>query len=267
MRRYTRSLLIAYAGRLPDLSGHSKWATTKHKKAVVDARRGKLFAKLIRMVEVAARAGGGNPDANPTLADAISRARDASMPNDTIERAVKRGTGELEGVQYETLVYEGYAPGGVAVLVEVLTDNRNRAAAEVRKIFTRNGGTLGDPGSVSWMFTKKGVVLVPTERISEEDLLGIAMEAGADDIKEQGDSWEINCEPANLVRLRSALEDARVVVESAQVAMLPNSTVPLDADGARPVLKLLDDLEDSDDVQEIYANFDIPDEVMAQAAT
>lgn len=249
------------------MSGHSKWATTKHKKAVVDARRGKLFAKLIRMVEVAAREGGGNIEANPTLADAISRARDASMPNDTIERAIKRGTGELEGVQYETLVYEGYAPGGVAVLVEVLTDNRNRAAAEVRKIFTRNGGTLGDPGSVAWMFAKKGVVLASPEGVSEEDLLAVATDAGAEDLELQGDLWELTCGPAGLTALRAALEQAGVKVESAQVTMVPSATVPLDAQTARKVLALMDDLEDSDDVQEVYSNFDIPDQVMAEASS
>lgn len=248
------------------MSGHSKWATTKHKKAVVDARRGKLFAKLIRMVEVAAREGGGNVEANPTLGDAISRARDASMPNDTIERAIKRGTGELEGVQYETLVYEGYGPGGVAVLVEVLTDNRNRAAAEVRRIFSKNGGTLGDPGSVAWMFTKKGVVLASTEGISEEDLLAVATEAGAEDLELQGDLWEITCSSPALSRLRSELEQAGVKVESAQVTMVPSATVPLDHATARKVLSLMDDLEESDDVQEVYSNFDIPDQVMAEVS-
>lgn len=248
------------------MSGHSKWATTKHKKAVVDARRGKLFAKLIRMVEVAAREGGGNVDANPTLADAISRARDASMPNDTIERAIKRGTGELEGVQYETLVYEGYGPGGVAVLVEVLTDNRNRAAAEVRKIFNRNGGTLGDPGSVAWMFSKKGVLLAGGENVSEEELLAVATDAGAEDLELQGGLWELTCGPADVAVLRSALEKSGVKVESAQVTMLPSATVPLDSDTARKVLRLMDDLEDSDDVQEVYSNFDIPDQVMAEVS-
>jgi len=248
------------------MSGHSKWATTKHKKAVVDARRGKLFAKLIRMVEVAAREGGGNTDANPTLSDAISRARDASMPNDTIDRAIKRGTGELEGVQYETLVYEGYAPGGVAVLVEVLTDNRNRAAAEVRKIFTRNSGTLGDPGSVAWMFAKKGVALALPGGVSEEDLLGIATDAGAEDMDVEGELWEITCAPADLPKLRDALDKASVKVDSAQITMVPNATIALDFETAKKVLRLMDDLEDSDDVQEVYANFDIPEDVMAEVS-
>ncbi|MEO7804646.1 MAG: YebC/PmpR family DNA-binding transcriptional regulator [Actinomycetota bacterium] len=247
------------------MSGHSKWATTKHKKAVVDARRGKLFAKLIRMVEVAARDGGGNIDANATLGDAVSRARDASMPNDTIERAIKRGTGELEGVKYETLTYEGYGPGGVAVLLDVMTDNRNRAAAEVRKIFTKNGGTLGEPGSVGWMFTKRGIVLVPST-VPEDELLAVALEAGAEDIHPDGDSWEVVCDPTVLQGLRKAIEDAEIPIESAQMTMQPSSTVALEASTAQQVLRLMDALEDSDDVQEVYANFDIPDEVMAQVA-
>lgn len=245
------------------MSGHSKWATTKHKKAVVDARRGKLFAKLIRMVEVAAREGGGNADANPTLADAISRARDASMPNDTIERAIKRGTGELEGVTYETLTYEGYGPGGVAVLLDVMTDNRNRAAAEVRRIFTKNGGTLGEPGSVGWMFTKRGVVFVPAT-VPEEELFTIALEAGAIDIHADGDLWEVICDPGALQGLRKAIEEAAIPIESAQMTMRPSSTVALEVTTAKAVLRLIDALEDSDDVAEVYANCDIPDEVMAQ---
>jgi len=248
------------------MSGHSKWATTKHQKAVKDARRGKLFAKLIRMVEVAARDGGGNPDANPTLADAISRARDASMPNDTIERAIKRGTGELEGVTYESLTYEGYAPGGVAVLLEVMTDNRNRAAAEVRRVFTKNGGTLGEPGSVAWMFAKKGIILVPRDSISEDELLSAAMEAGAEDLTEESDSWKLSCQPADLQSLRAALEEAGVQIESSQATMEPTMVVPLEADNASQVLRLMDALEESDDVQEVYANFDIPDEIMAEVA-
>ncbi len=248
------------------MSGHSKWATTKHKKAVVDARRGKLFAKLIRMVEVAARDGGGNIDANPTLADAVGRARDASMPNDTIERAIKRGTGELEGVKYETLTYEGYAPGGVAVLVDVMTDNRNRAAAEVRRIFSKNGGTLGEPGSVGWMFTKRGVILLPGT-VAEDDLLDVALEAGAEDIHQDGDIWEVLCDPAVLQDVRRAIETAGLPVESSQVTMQPNSTVPLEGATASQVLRLMDALEESDDVQEVYANFDIPDEVLAQSTS
>jgi YebC/PmpR family DNA-binding regulatory protein len=246
------------------VSGHSKWATTKHQKAVKDARRGKLFAKTIRIIEVAAREGGGNPDANPTLADAIARARAISMPNDTIERAVKRGTGEMEGVKYETLTYEGYGPGGVALLLEVLTDNRNRAAADVRRVFTKNGGTLGDPGSVAWMFTRKGVVLIPKASVTEDDLMLAAMEAGAEDITEDGDFWQVTCAPTDLQQLKNALAEAGIEPESARFSMEPNATVPLDKDAADKVLKLMDALDDEDDVQEVYSNFEISDEILAE---
>lgn len=246
------------------MSGHSKWATTKHKKAVVDARRGKLFAKLIRMVEVAARDGGGNADANPTLADAISRARSASMPNDTIERAIKRGTGETEGLRYEAFRYEGYAPGGVAVLVEILTDNRNRAAADVRRIFTRNGGAMGEAGSVAWMFTRKGIAIIPADSISEDNLLMIVTEAGADDVMREGSSWEVICPPETLGTLKSALEEAAVPIESAQLVMQPSSTVPVDEAHASRVIQLLEDLEDCDDVSEVYSNFDISEDLLAR---
>jgi YebC/PmpR family DNA-binding regulatory protein len=246
------------------MSGHSKWATTKHQKAVKDARRGKLFAKVIRMIEVAARDGGGNPDANPTLADAISRARDVSMPNDTIERAIKRGTGELEGVKYETLVYEGYAPGGVALLMEVMTDNRNRAAADVRRIFTKHGGTMGDPGSVAWMFTKKGVALVPASETTEDDLMLVALEAGAEDITGDRDYFFVVSAPSDLQKIRAALGEAGIPVEDARISMEPNSTVPLDKEASEKVMKLLEALDDADDVQEVYSNADIPDEVMAE---
>lgn len=246
------------------MSGHSKWATTKHQKAVKDARRGKLFAKTIRMVEVAAREGGGNPDANPTLADAISRARAISMPNDTIDRAVKRGTGEIEGVKYETLTYEGYGPGGVALLLEVLTDNRNRAAADVRRVFTKNGGTLGDPGSVAWMFTRKGVVLIPRDSVTEDDLMLVALEAGAEDITADGDYWQVVCAPTDLQQLKDALAEAGIEPESARFSMEPNASVPLDKDAADKVLKLMDALDDEDDVQEVYSNFEISDEILAE---
>ena len=248
------------------MSGHSKWAGIKHKKAIVDARRGKVFAKRLRAIEVAARAGGGKLDANPTLADAVSRARDDSIPADTIERAIKRGTGELEGVSYETLTYEGYAPGGVAVLVEVLTDNRNRAAADIRRIFTKYGSSLAEPGAVSWMFTKRGVVLVPKAGVSEDDLLAVALQEGAEDLSDQGDAWQITSAPNDLAKVRAAIEDAGFGVESAQVDMEPSATVALDRAGAAPVLKLLDALEDLDDVQEVHSNFDVPDEVMAELA-
>jgi YebC/PmpR family DNA-binding regulatory protein len=248
------------------MSGHSKWAGIKHKKAIIDARRGKTFAKRLRGIEVAAREGGGKIEANPTLADAVARARDDSIPTDTIMRAIKRGTGELEGVTYETLTYEGYAPGGVAVLVDVLTDNRNRAAADVRRIFTKYGSSLAEPGSVSWMFTKRGVVLVPKAAVSEDDLLALALQEGAEDLSDQGDVWQVTSAPADLPRVRAAIEEAGLPVESAQMTMEPSTTVELDRDGAGPVLKLLDALEELDDVQEVHSNFDVPDDVMAELA-
>lgn len=249
------------------MAGHSKWAQTKHKKAVVDARRGKLFAKLLRAIESAARTGGGNIDANPTLADAIQRAKDSSVPADTIERALRRGTGESGGVSYETLMYEGYAPGGVAVLVEVLTDNRNRAAADVRRIFTKHGGTLADPGSVAWMFTKRGIVLIQRSALSEEMLMNLSLDAGAEDLREEGDLWEVLSPPTQLHKLRLDLEAAGVPIESAQIGMEPNSTIRLEGESAARVLKLMDELEDSDDVQEVFSNFDVPEEVLARLAT
>ncbi|MGH2813055.1 MAG: YebC/PmpR family DNA-binding transcriptional regulator, partial [Actinomycetota bacterium] len=227
------------------MAGHSKWAQTKHKKAVVDQRRGKLFAKLLRAIEVSARSGGGNIDANPTLADAVQRARDASVPNDTIERALRRGTGEAGGTSYENLVYEGFAPGGVAVMVEVLTDNRNRAAAEVRRIFSKHAGSLGDPGSVSWMFSRRGVVLVPRDRVSDEDLLAVVLDAGAEDLKEEGDSWEVVCPPESLNAVRRAVEEGGLVVESARISIEPATTMALDGDAAIRVLRLIDELEES----------------------
>jgi YebC/PmpR family DNA-binding regulatory protein len=248
------------------MSGHSKWAGIKHKKAIVDARRGKTFAKRLRGIEVAAREGGGKIDANPTLADAVARARDDSIPTDTIMRAIKRGTGELEGVTYETLTYEGYAPGGVAVLVDVLTDNRNRAAADVRRIFTKHGSSLAEPGAVSWMFTKRGIVLVPKSAVSEDDLLAVALVAGAEDLSDQGDLWQVTSAPADLAGVRAAIEEAGLPVDSAQMTMEPSTTIELDRDGAGPVLKLLDALEDLDDVQEVHSNFDVPDDVMAELA-
>lgn len=248
------------------MSGHSKWHGIKHRKAVVDQRRGKLFAKLLRAIEVAARNGGGSLESNPTLADAVQRARDASVPSDTIERAIKRGTGEVEGVTYETLVYEGYAPGGVAVLVEVLTDNRNRAAADVRRIFTKHGGNLAEPRSVSWMFRRRGAVLLAVGAATEDELLAIALEAGADDVRREGDQWELTCEPEGLHRVRAAIEKAGVPIDSARLDMLPNATILLDSSTAIQVLRLIDELEESDDVQEVYSNFDIPEEVMQKVA-
>lgn len=246
------------------MSGHSKWATIKHKKAAKDERRGKEFAKLIRFIEVAARTGGSDPAMNPTLATAVQKARDASVPKDNIERAVKRGAGELEGVSYTEVTYEGYAPGGVAVLVTVLTDNKNRAAADVRSCFTKNGGNLGEPGSVAWKFEKKGVVIVPATGIDEDQLMELAVDAGAEDVVGGDDLFEIHSAPSDLADVRAALEAASVSIDSADITMLPQSVVPVDSATAAKVLKLIDRLEDLDDVQDVYADFDIPDEVLAQ---
>jgi YebC/PmpR family DNA-binding regulatory protein len=247
------------------MSGHSKWATTKHKKAVIDAKRGKLFAKLIKNIEVAARTGGGDPDANPTLYDAIYKAKKTSVPNDNIDRAVKRGSGAAAGgADYQTIMYEGYAPGGVAVLVECLTDNRNRAAAEVRTALTRSGGSLADPGSVSYMFTRKGVVIVGKEGSAptEDDVLAAVLDAGAEEVNDLGESFEVISEATDVVQVRSALQAAGIDYESAEVEFMPSVTVALDEDGARKVFRLIEALEDSDDVQNVYANYDVSDEVM-----
>jgi YebC/PmpR family DNA-binding regulatory protein len=247
------------------MSGHSKWATIKHKKGAADKARGKLFAKLIRQVEVAAREGGGDPDINPTLRTMFQKAREASVPLDTIERAIKRGTGELEGVRYEQVAYEGYAPSGVAVIVECLTDNRNRTGADIRSIFSKNGGSMAEPGSVSWQFERKGVVLVPKrgEGPSEDDLMLIALDAGAEDITDSGDHWQVTTPPTDLPAVRNALEAAAVNYDEAEVTLLPSSTVPLDNESdAKKVLHVVDLLEEHDDVQNVYANFDIPDALL-----
>ncbi|MEJ5915793.1 YebC/PmpR family DNA-binding transcriptional regulator [Pseudokineococcus sp. 1T1Z-3] len=247
------------------MSGHSKWATTKHKKAVVDAKRSKLFAKLVKDVEVAARTGGGDPAGNPTLYDAIQKAKKSSVPGDNIDRAVKRGSGaEAGGVDYQTIMYEGYAPNGVAVLVECLTDNRNRAASDVRVAFTRNGGTMADPGSVSYLFTRKGVVTVPAEGLAEDDVLLAVLDAGAEEVNAAGEVYEVVCEATDLVAVRTALQDAGLDYDSADAQFVPSMQVELDAEGAEKVLRLVDALEDSDDVQNVYANFDVSDEVLAQ---
>ena len=246
------------------MSGHSKWATTKHKKAVVDAKRGKLFAKLIKNVEVAARTGGGDPAGNPTLFDAIQKAKKSSVPNDNIDRAVKRGSGqEAGGAQYENITYEGYGPGGVAVLVECLTDNRNRAASDVRVAFTRNGGRMADPGSVAYLFNRKGVVLVnKTKDMGEDDVLMAVLDAGAEEVNDQGEAFEVISEPSDMVAVRTALQDAGIDYESADIAFVPGSEIDLDEDQARKVLRMIDALEDSDDVQDVYANFNVSDEIM-----
>jgi YebC/PmpR family DNA-binding regulatory protein len=246
------------------MSGHSKWATTKHKKAVVDAKRGKLFAKLIKNVEVAARTGGGDPAGNPTLYDAIQKAKKSSVPNDNIDRAVRRGSGqEGGGATYENITYEGYAPGGVAVLVECLTDNRNRAASDVRTAFSRNGGAMADPGSVSYLFNRKGVVIVSkTPGVTEDDVLTAVLDAGAEEVNDLGDSFEVTSEAGDVVAVRSALQDAGIDYESADIAFVPTMEVPIDEEQARRVFRVIDALEDSDDVQDVYANYSVPDEVM-----
>jgi YebC/PmpR family DNA-binding regulatory protein len=246
------------------MSGHSKWATTKHKKAVVDAKRGKLFARLIKNIEVAARTGGGDPAGNPTLFDAIQKARKSSVPVDNIDRAVKRGSGaEAGGADWQTIMYEGYGPNGVALLIECLTDNRNRAATEVRTALTRNGGTLADAGSVSYMFSRKGVVIVPKGDKTEDDVLLAVLDAGAEEVNDLGEAFEVVSEPTDLVAVRTALQDAEIEYESADSSFLPSVQVPLDAEGATKIFKLIDALEDCDDVQNVYANFDVSDEVMA----
>jgi YebC/PmpR family DNA-binding regulatory protein len=245
------------------MSGHSKWHSIKHKKGAADKARGKLFAKLIRQIEVAAREGGADPDANPTLRTMVGKARDASVPVDTIDRAIKRGTGELDGVRYEQVTYEGYAPNGVAVLVEVLTDNRNRAGAEVKNVFTRHGGSLAEPGAVAWQFHRKGVLTVDRAAAGEDDLMLAALDGGAEDITDQGDTWEVTTAPADLHKVRDALDGAGIPVVSADLLMLATTTVPLtDETAARAVLRVIDALEEHDDVQNVNANFDIPDEVL-----
>jgi YebC/PmpR family DNA-binding regulatory protein len=250
------------------MSGHSKWATTKHKKAVIDARRGKLFAKLIKNIEVAARMGGGDPAGNPTLYDAIQKAKKSSVPNDNIDRAVKRGSGaEAGGAEYQTIMYEGYGPNGVALLIECLTDNKNRAAMEVRTAISRNGGNLADPGSVSYMFNRKGVVIVAKDQegkaVEEDDVLEATLEAGAEEVNDIGESFEVISEATDLVDVRTALQAANIDYDSAEASFVPTMTVEVDEDGAAKVFRLVEALEDLDDVQNVFGNFDVSDDVMA----
>ncbi|MFF5188844.1 YebC/PmpR family DNA-binding transcriptional regulator [Streptomyces sp. NPDC000345] len=245
------------------MSGHSKWATTKHKKAVIDAKRGKLFAKLIKNIEVAARMGGVDLDGNPTLYDAVQKAKKQSVPNKNIDSAIKRGGGlEAGGADYETIMYEGYGPNGVAVLIECLTDNRNRAASDVRVAMTRNGGNMADPGSVSYMFSRKGVVIVPKGELSEDDVLGAVLDAGAEEVNDLGESFEVISEATDLVAVRTALQEAGIDYDSAESSFVPSVQVELDEEGAKKIFKLIDALEDSDDVQNVFANFDVSDEIM-----
>ncbi|HXR45344.1 MAG TPA: YebC/PmpR family DNA-binding transcriptional regulator [Pseudolysinimonas sp.] len=248
------------------MSGHSKWATTKHKKAVIDQRRAKSFAKLIKNIEVAAKMGGADLSGNPTLVDAVQKAKKTSVPNDNIDRAIKRGAGlSGESVDYQTIMYEGYGPNGVALLIECLTDNRNRAAAEVRTLMTRNGGTMADPGSVAYNFSRKGVIsITKADGVTEDDILLAVMDAGAEDVADQGGGFEVITDPSQLVAARTALVDAGIDYDSAEAEFVPNLQVEVDADTARKVFKLIDALEDSDDVQNIFSNYEISPEVQAE---
>ncbi len=249
------------------MSGHSKWHSIKHAKGAADAARGRLFARLARQIEVAARDGGGDLEGNPTLRTMVQKARDASMPKDNIERAVKRGTGELEGVTYESITYEGYATNGVAVYVEALTDNRNRTGAEIKNIFTRNGGSLAEPGAVAWQFERKGMLEVAKSAAAEDDLMLAALDAGAEDIEDLGDTWQVKTPPSDLHTVRSALDAAGITVASADLTMVASTSIELaDASSAKSVLRVIDALEDHDDVQNVYANFDVPESVLEAVA-
>jgi len=244
------------------MSGHSKWAQIKHKKARVDKQRGKLFSKLIREITVAARQGGGNPDFNPKLRIAIEKAREANMPAENIEKAIKRGTGELEGTQYEQAIYEGYGPGGVAILVVTYTDNRNRTTSEIRHIFSKYGGNLAGVGSVAWQFEEKGVIYIEKSKISEDDVLDIAMEAGAEDVVVQSDTYEIVTSPKEFETVKKTFQEKGIEINDAMLTMIPQNHVPLEGKQAQKLLRLIEALEDHDDVQNVYANFDIPEETL-----
>ena len=245
------------------MAGHSHWAGIKHKKAANDAKRGKIWSKIARMIIMAAKAGGGDPNQNLTLRYAVDKAKGANMPKDTIEKAIKKGTGELGDINYEEVLYEGYAPGGIAIMMEGLTDNRNRTAPEIKKIFEKRGGSLGASGCVNWMFKKKGLITVKSDAADEESLMDIALGAGAEDFENVGDIYEITCEPDAYDDLKAAIEGAEIVIESAELSMVPENTVAVtDPDVAKKILNLMEDFEDHDDVQEVYANFDIADEIL-----
>ncbi len=247
------------------MSGHSKWATTKHKKAAIDAKRGKLFARLVKNIEVAARTGGGDPDANPTLYDAIQKAKKNSVPADNIDRALKRGSGaEAGGADYQSIMYEGYAPGGVAVLIECLTDNKNRAASDVRLALTRSGGSLASPGSVSYLFSRQGIIEVPTEGTDEDSIFEAVLDAGAEEVERHGDVFTVTCAPTDLTAVREALQAAGIDYNSSEAEFVASTESVVDADGARKVIRLIDALEDSDDVQNVFTNMSVPEEVMAE---
>jgi YebC/PmpR family DNA-binding regulatory protein len=248
------------------VSGHSKWATIKRKKGAADAKRGQLFSKLSRLIIVAAKEGGADPESNATLAAAIQKARDNSMPKDNIERAIQRGAGAGDGESYEAIVYEGYGPGGVAIICSILTDNRNRTASDVRYIFTKNGGALAGPGSVAWQFDRKGVVVIDREGVDEDVLMELALESGAEDIAEDGEQWQVTTDPTDLASVRRALEEAGIAYASADLSLVPKTTVQPTEKEARQLLRLVDALEDNDDVQEVVANFDISEEVLEAVA-
>lgn len=244
------------------MSGHSKWSSIKHKKGAADAKRGRIFTRLIKEITVAARMGGGDPDGNPRLRTAILAAKAENMPKDNIERAIKKGTGELEGVSYDEVNYEGYGPGGVAMLIECLTDNKNRTVADIKYIFDRHGGNLGEPGCVAWMFEKKGMIIFEKDKADEEKILDIALEAGADDVKEEETEFEVTVNPSDFETVKQAFDDAGLKYGVAEISMIPNNTVKLEGKKAEQMLTLMEALEDNDDVSNVYANFDIPDEVM-----
>ena len=248
------------------MSGHSKWASIKHKKGAADAKRGRLFTKLIREITVAAKSSGGNSDTNPSLRTAIVRAQAANMPKDNIEKAIKKGTGELPGVSYESCLFEGYGPGGVAIIVDALTDNKNRASAEIRNIFTKRGANMAGAGSVAWIFTAKGYILIDKKVISEEELFSICIDAGAEDIKVSDKSFEVYCDPKDFEKVKAALEAKNITWEEAELTKIPNSTVRISGPDAKQLLSLVESLEDHDDVQKVYANFDIPDDVLEKIA-
>lgn len=249
------------------MSGHSKWASIKHKKGVVDAKRGRLFTKLIREITVAAREGGGNPDTNPRLRTAIERAKSANMPQDNIEKAIKKGTGEIEGVSYESCTFEGYGPGGVALMIEALTDNKNRTAAEIRNIFSKKGGNMAGAGSVAWIFNKKGYFLIDKSQISEDEIYSISIDAGAEDVLVQEKNYEIICDPKDFEKLKEAFQKKGIKPDEAEITMIPTSKVKVEGDTAKQLLSLIEALEEHDDVQKVHANFDIPDDVMEKIAS
>jgi YebC/PmpR family DNA-binding regulatory protein len=249
------------------MSGHSKWATIKHKKGAADAKRGKLFAKLARQIEVAARAGGGDVDANATLRTAVQKAKAGQMTNDAIDRAIKRGTGEAGGEAYEDVRYEGYAPGGVALLIDVLTDNRNRTSADIRSILSKQGGSMAEPGAVGWQFSRRGIVVVEGSGVDEDELMLTALDAGAEDVAADGDAWQVSCTPSDTFDVKDALEAAGFTVLSADTPMVSDNLVPVTTvEDAKKIMRIMDAIEDNDDVQDVYSNFDIPDDIMEAAA-